>query len=396
MILGRAFCSTKGARAWLRLTALLLFLSGFASEAHAERSRIALVQPVQESPVAREARVRLMGELHALGFEVVLMPAKSNSAARETVEDASGGAFAAMSIINTPRGPAVDLWVADHLTKKTTVQRVEVGPDEVGSAMVVAVRAVELLHASLLGGDARAYPDDVARFVSNSPTPAQPPLPSTGSLRQASAPSAPAPPPALYQVPQMNKGTKIAPEGETAQPLGPEAQSESRSSISLGVGLLSHLDGEAPNIGPLLQVSYRLTDTIALESTLSALGWGFTRSRPGGTLRLTEAWATVGGSWEWAQYKLLHVRASAGLGVHRGWVVGVAEAPHHSHSRQTAGFAGSFANALDVDITEAVALTGEIRMVIVAPRFDLRVLEDNAGSIGPVNIGASLGIRYRH
>ena len=87
-------------------------------------------------------------------------------------EAARAGAFAAVLVLPKGRGAAVDLMVVDRATRKTVVRTVEAtaAPGD-GAAAEVALRAVELLQASLLEA---SHPPPAARAL---PAPASPALP---------------------------------------------------------------------------------------------------------------------------------------------------------------------------------------------------------------------------
>jgi len=92
---------------------------------------------------------RLESELRAEGFDVVVVESDAPSDA-DTLERAakSGGAIAAVTTQRTPGASGMDVWVTDRVTGKTSRRHVE-GADS-GDAQVLALRAVELLRASLL------------------------------------------------------------------------------------------------------------------------------------------------------------------------------------------------------------------------------------------------------
>src|SRR5260370_19947414 len=138
--------------------------------ARAEAARVALVH--DEHPDALELRTltRLRAELAAAGFEVTEI-ARTKGDGREAaeVEPPLAGVFATIAI--APRSAdAADVWVSDRITGKTLMRRVE-SRSERGTdvAAVLAVRAVELLQASLLEavesrrGDASTAPPVPAR-----------------------------------------------------------------------------------------------------------------------------------------------------------------------------------------------------------------------------------------
>lgn len=123
-------------------TLFILVVTLFTAVAHAEK--ILLVDDADTRPVG----VRLRAELVSLGFEVELAPAPEVEPSRASLEQAAreAGAVAALRVRASRAG--VEVWVMDRVTSKTVLREVVfTGGDDEG---LVAVRAVELLRASLL------------------------------------------------------------------------------------------------------------------------------------------------------------------------------------------------------------------------------------------------------
>jgi hypothetical protein len=163
--------------------AVLLSLALARSAAAAEPSRIAVVQPAHPDAIVREAVTRLRAELSAAGFVVTSVEVEPGVDPRAAVEGAAAEArpFATVAIVRTDRGAAADVWIADHVTHKTLVRRVDTGATaEASVPAALAIRAVELLRASLLEAQAApapAPPSDVARWTASFAAPAPPPPP---------------------------------------------------------------------------------------------------------------------------------------------------------------------------------------------------------------------------
>lgn len=181
---------TRSLRAAIAAAVLLIAPVALA----VEPSRIAIVEPAHPDAMVREAATRLQAELTAAGFAVMLVEAAPGADPRASVESAAAGAspVATVAIIRTERGATADVWVADHVTNKTLVRRVDTGATaDSNLPAALAIRAVELLRASLLEVTDRhvtsqpspAIPSDVARWtaVSSEPPP-PPPLPPARAL----------------------------------------------------------------------------------------------------------------------------------------------------------------------------------------------------------------------
>jgi hypothetical protein len=120
------------------VAAILLSLASGASA-----DRILVVEDDQ----TRRVGARLRAELESLGFETQVADT-SEEPTRASLEEAArqAGAMAALRVRASRAG--VEVWIQDRVTSKTVLREVVVaeGQDE----SVVAVRAVELLRASLL------------------------------------------------------------------------------------------------------------------------------------------------------------------------------------------------------------------------------------------------------
>jgi hypothetical protein len=95
----------------------------------------------------REALVRVSAELRAAGFRVVFVE-RGARPVKDALTDAlaAQGALAAISLEELGEGRGVEVWVNDRATGKLSIRTLESSEP----ASVLAVRAVELLRASLL------------------------------------------------------------------------------------------------------------------------------------------------------------------------------------------------------------------------------------------------------
>lgn len=226
-------------RAAIAVAACALFAWAPIARA-ASGSLVTVVRPAGADRVIAAAAARLVAELEAAGFVVRVIDAVAGGDGRGEVEalDASRApAFATIAILATDRGAVADVWIADHVTKKTVVRRVDVrDPTRADAASDLALHAVELLRASLLevGAQTKDLAPDLARWLS-------PP--------EATASPAVAPPP--ERTPSKTASTKRDPlAGET---------------IALGVGALVSAAGFGVSPGPILGVGYGLGRGLALR-----------------------------------------------------------------------------------------------------------------------------------
>ena len=141
-------------RAWVAAMVAGSMLT--ASSASAEPSHVVLDRGGSDAGLVR-AFVRLAAELRAAGFVVdertspraiedahVALQASEDDAASDPSHP-----FATVLLRRVPNGTATDIWVADHVTRKIVVRRIEGGRGETADGLL-AMRVVELMRASLV------------------------------------------------------------------------------------------------------------------------------------------------------------------------------------------------------------------------------------------------------
>jgi len=129
-----------------------LAASGSTAARPGPRSRVAIVKASTDASGEAEVRTRLRAELTANGYEVV--DAKARRDPRVGVEAAleECDAVAAFALVSIDDGAVVDVWLSDAVTHKTLVRRFVGGFSDTSrlAPSLLAVQAVELLHASLV------------------------------------------------------------------------------------------------------------------------------------------------------------------------------------------------------------------------------------------------------
>jgi len=144
------------------LISLLGFALLLAPDAGAQR--VVLVQTGDRDPLLVDAWHRLLAELRIHQFESETVElAETADLAHALAETARArGAIAAIALVHKNETTAVDVWLIDRVTGKTTLRRLIVEPGEDASS-VLAIRAVDLLRASFREfGEGQRPPDDVA------------------------------------------------------------------------------------------------------------------------------------------------------------------------------------------------------------------------------------------
>lgn len=240
---------------------------------HASSGRVALVQPSVADATIGEALHRIQGELIAEGFEVVLVstpppldrPAASRHDSASLLEPsapsatgapgapsamvaptvpsataspsppmtpAPAGVLAAIDLTMNEGTHVVELRVVDRATDKVVIRRVPVEPWATShTAEILAVRAVELLRASLL-----------ELLVAKRATPA--------------GPSRPNPP----DLPDLTRAARWA-----AQTLAVER--EPQWGLEAGAGLLADFGGIPPAAVALVRLQRKLVGPLRLRAT---------------------------------------------------------------------------------------------------------------------------------
>jgi hypothetical protein len=136
----------------VRALAMIASALGVAAPASASTGRVALVRQTQADPTMAEAIHRIRGELVADGFDVLDVEAapelESSTPSGAALEPA---ALATIDLSADSGAHIAELRVVDQVTKKMVIRRTWVDDSQTPhAAEVLAVRAVELLRASLL------------------------------------------------------------------------------------------------------------------------------------------------------------------------------------------------------------------------------------------------------
>jgi hypothetical protein len=152
----------NGLARFLALISLLGFALLLAPDAIAQR--VVLVQTGKQDPLLVDAWHRLLAELRIHNFESETVELVETADLAEALAETARarGAIAAIALIHRNETTAVDVWLIDRMTGKTTLRRIVVNPGEDASS-VLAIRAVDLLRASFREfGLGQRPPEDVA------------------------------------------------------------------------------------------------------------------------------------------------------------------------------------------------------------------------------------------
>jgi hypothetical protein len=373
--------------------------------ARAQSSRVAIVRPRRATPAITEATVRLAAEIRDAGFEAVILDARPGVAAREQVEQIAldPKPFATIGIVTTDRGAVADVWVADHLSEKTSVRRVDTARagSQSEEARTLAIRSVELLRASLLEierpreGPKVKLPEDVARWM-HKDDPAPPSSASAAaSVASAPPPSAtalppvatapPPPPPATTPMPTFvppptRPVTIRVPPRERSRPLRDFAKGISAELLPLA---LIPTGGIPASFLPTVRVATGIRGPWLARVSLGGNILGVQINAAAGSATIREelaiadiALAPVNRTGVWVPV------FSLGVGALHLRAEGRAVPPFESRVADAWAFAAEAGVGLAVHLVDPLALVGEARAAIVAPRPVVQIGNEEAANTG--------------
>jgi len=113
---------------------------------------VILVRPANPKAVTAEALVRMHGELVSAGFDVQITASTPGADPRASLEQTASGnnVDAVVALLGDVSPGSVEVWVIDRVTGKSVVRRIPNQPESNRAAEILAIRAIELLRASLL------------------------------------------------------------------------------------------------------------------------------------------------------------------------------------------------------------------------------------------------------
>ncbi|WP_394829729.1 hypothetical protein [Pendulispora albinea] len=326
-----------------------------------EPSHVLIVRegPSKRDPLLAETYLRVASELRSAGFDVGERTARRDDDPRAEVEaeapsprpSAAAGerrtprAFVATILIRrTPLG--TDIWIADHVTHKTVLRKIE-GQDDPAT---LAMRVLELMRASLIepfameSQSADPPPDDVAHFVQSAPIP------------------------------------PTAPEGDTNASV--DERPAPRVFLDVGLGLLWSGPDLGLAVAPTVSLAFPIAGPFRLGVFAMAPAFGATVRAAQGVAHLRQelglaelTWSPRLGAVAWLQ-----PRAAAGLGVYHLRVDGDAREPYRDGHDATWAFLTSLSagGSLALSRTARIALDG--RLLMGFPRPVVRFVSEDVGS----------------
>jgi hypothetical protein len=323
-----------------------------AGTALAAPARVALVHVAEPSPLEQRTLTRLRAELIAAGFEISEVE-RRGADLRDADEADPGvaGVFATIAIV--PRtADAADVWVTDRSTGQTVVRRLQV-PAGTGRdvAAVLAVRAVELLQASLLEAPEPPPHDE----------PAEP----------SAAPSTPAP-----TVPSEVSAAIRRRPSSIARP------SDARFALQAGAGVLHSFSGVGPALLPVLGFAYRFSSDVAVGLRVGGPAFAADLQTAAGTIAVRQEIVSLEITYELLSpdAKLRPV-AIGGFGAYHIDVVGRAAPPFTGESNDRFAALFTLGPGAKLRLGERVSLLADLRLLLLAPQPVVRSLGAEAGSM---------------
>jgi hypothetical protein len=136
---------------WRTLAVGLALVATMAARA-GWAATVVLVRPANPKATTAEALVRMHGELVSAGFDVQITATTAGADPRASLEQTASGTNvdAVVAILGDASPDFVEVWVIDRVTGKSVVRRIPSQPESDRAAEILAIRAIELLRASLL------------------------------------------------------------------------------------------------------------------------------------------------------------------------------------------------------------------------------------------------------
>jgi hypothetical protein len=337
--------------------ACLCLLSALAgaepARAQAARSRVTLVRTASDDPLLREASTRLRAELRGAGFDVVEVDRAPGDSRIEVEGTDRTGSIATISIDRAGAGATADVWISDRVSGKTVVRRLRVGGGP-RAATVLAIRALELLRASLL---------EVV-------------LPAPAAKREpAKAP------------------TDVVKWVEPTLPEPAPEQRELFDGVTLGVGVqaLHGLDGIGLAIGPTLRAVHGIASHGFGRLVLAGPLGNASLSEPEGSASVRQEFLSLDLGWA-TPAAPLGALVWVGAGGYHLHTSGTAVPPFHSTSDDVLSLLLNAGIGGVARLSQALALTAEAGAVGLFPRPIVVIAGRDAGSAGAPSLSVAFNL----
>jgi hypothetical protein len=333
-------------RALIVLCAMLV-----VNTARADPSRVRVLLTKDADLAVREAATRLQAELIAAGFVVDIEETPATDP-RDELESGGSQSFASIAILRSGSQAVTDVWVVDGISGKTLIRRVEAGAEPgPTAARTLAIRAVELLRASLLEVSGRPHPEVEAQ-------PEGKPVPM--DVARWMEPTA-APRHALTGW-SVELGAAMSLTGGFGPALGPSAG----VARAVATGWIVGVRWLGPTFGPELRSPVASADVRQMMAVAEA--------------RL------VFGTWRVAPLMTL------GLGASDTWAQGQAAPPLQAHTANGLSAVVNASVGLHVRLSERAGIVLDTGGLLFSPARPVRIAGEEAGNTSPVSWLSRLGL----
>ena len=315
--------------------------------------RVAIVvNPDSGQPTGYETHLR--SELEAAGFEVVLVPATAGAPDQLEAIAVQSDSVAAISLAQPQGAVSASVWVTERITGKTLLRAVRPEKQSAEAPSIIALRAVELLRASLL--------------ELNEPHAPRGEVLAPPSLRAWVAPTAQTPVPPASRPPAWG--------------------------IAVGPGLLASPGGLpvaiAPSLGLLWRPTPALTGEFRWEGPFLA-----TVDSPIGSASVSQEFLTFRARYEpLSSETRFSPWGALGLGGHHLAVHGSAESPYVGGKESGYGLVALVGLGLRIRLRRDIYLSPEGNAVVAAARPVVRFADRSRASTGRPWMSATVSLEY--
>jgi hypothetical protein len=335
-------------------TLAVLLALGFAPpSAHAEApARVVLVRPAPSQPWAEEMLTRAAGELRAAGFEPVLADAAPGEDPRAAFRRLDRDAVAVIALASDD----AEIWVEDRLTGKISIRAAKLASDPRRPASDVAIEAVELLRASLI--------ELTVRSRAPVTTKAAPPRAAV-AFAEAALPA---------------RRTQAAEGGRAGL------------HFAAGPALFAGFDPGSVHFAPMFSAGFVTSIGLGAHLRFVGPGEGPDLDAPGGAVSWSPWVLAAGPTYEAALSKRWFLRGSVDVGLFHLSATGDLAAPAKSRGGTALDAVFLGGGAVGVALTEHVAVTLGVEMLVTAPPPTVEVGGETVATAGRPWLLVPLGL----
>jgi hypothetical protein len=330
-----AIVSRRALAAGLALVAAMAARAGWAST-------VILVRPANPKAITAEALVRMHGELVSAGFDVQITATTAGSDPRASLEQTASGnnVDAVVALLGDASPGSVEVWVIDRVTGKSVVRRVPSQPESDRAAEILAIRAIELLRASLL---------EVAMAGGKEP------------------PMVPKPP--SVEVTRFVQSAL-------------DSRKTSRWAIEVGGSGVASLGGVGPVLLPMIRLDLALGSHSLMRLALAGLGTRSLVEKPSGSAEVAEQFGLIEAGVRLRPRRRLQPFFSLGAGARHTTVEGRASSPYQGQSAAGWAFVADAGAGIRVSLSSRFETALELHAQLAQPYPVIRFLSSQVATSG--------------